>query len=275
MKFRSFVAALAVGLSFGAYGVEPFTALQLPEGAHHPVLSPDGSTLLFSSASHEGLKALNINSGEISVIDNSAAAGFQPVFSNDGSTVYFRTAEMRDGLLYRDVRAFSFAKKSVNRIAPHSREDVDLASFSGGDFAVADYKIIRVRRCGKEIELNPIADSHSYLWASLSQDGSNLLFTEPFKGVFVANADGSNARQILRKGDNASWAGANTVIAVVSHDDGYVLLDSKLVAVDITTGKVTDLTDSSILVGEATAATDGTVVFSDINGNMFIFNIND
>lgn len=265
----------AIGFVFGAFGATPFTALQLPQGAHHPVLSPDGATLLFSADNHCGLKALDLVDGKISIIDSDAAAGFQPVFSTDGNTVYYRTAETRDGLLYRDLRSYSFVNGKSKRLAAPTRKDIDIASMAHDDFAVADYREIRVRRGATENRISPLADSHSYLWASLSADGSKVLFTEPFKGVYISNADGSEPKRLLAKGDFASWAGDNTIIAVVTHDDGYVVTDSKLVAVDISTGSVTVLTPDDMLVGEASAALDGTVVFSDIEGNMFIFNTND
>lgn len=275
MKLRFLAAAALVSLGIGAYGALPYTALDLPAGSHHPVLSPDGSKLLFSTDNHTGLSSLDFDSGEIVVLDEGASAGFQPVFSADGKTVYYRTAEMRDGLLYRDARSYSFAEGKTRRLAAPSREKIELVSLAKSDFAIADYRELKVRRNGVEKRLNPIADSHSYLWASLSSDSEQLLFTEPFKGVFVSNADGSNARCLISKGDYAAWAGAHTVVVVVSHDDGYVVTDSRLVAIDTITGEIETLTDPEVIVGEATAGNDGTVVFTDIEGKMFIFNIND
>lgn len=268
-------AVVAVGFSIGAYGVQPYAALNLPQGAHHPVLSPDGNIILFSADTHDGLKAYDISTGEVTTIDEAAAAGYQPVFSADGATVYYRTSKIDDGLLYRDVRSFSFADGRQHCLAPHSRDNVNVSSLSGSDFAVADYNCIRVHSKGVESVVSPLSDSHSYLWASLSPDGTKILFTEPFKGVFIANADGTDARRVMRRGDNPAWAGNGTVVAVITHDDGYVVLDSRLVAVDVATGNVTALTDDTLMVGEATAAPDGKVVFSDIKGNMFIFNLND
>lgn len=268
-------AALAVGLTFGAYAASPARALMLPEGAHHPVLSPDGSRLLFSTDIHTGLNSLDLATGNVSVIDDAAAAGFEPVFTTDGSTVLYRTSKIDDGLMYRDVRSFSFTDKASRRIADYSREKVSLPAMAlaGTNYAYADYKTIKVCINGVESDLDPIADSHSYLWSSLSADGKRLLFTEPFKGVFVANNDGTMPVRILANAAFASWAGDDTVVAVVAHDDGYVITDSRLVAVNISTGKVTDLTTPEIIVGEATASTDGKVVFTDINGKMFIINL--
>lgn len=261
-------------VAMAASATVPCTPLALPAGSHHPVLSPDGSTLLFSTDAHTGLSAMNLADGSITCIDEGASAGFEPVFSTDGKTVYYRTAQVVDGLMYRDVRSYSFAESTPRMLAKHTRDKVELTAFAATEYAVADYATIKVIKDGKQANLRPLADSHSYLWASLSSDGASLLFSEPFKGVFVANADGTGARRLLPKGDFPSWAGKGRIVAVVSHDDGYQITDSKLVLVDIASGAVTDLTAPDVFVSEATASESGMVVFSDINGKMFTLDIN-
>ncbi len=266
-------SALAVGALVAAASTPQPLALEA--GAHHPVLSPDGTTLLYSSVDHNGLKALNLTSGDVTVIDEGASAGFNPVFSCDGSKVFYRTASVVDGLMYRDIRSFDFNNGAGRQLAAPSRDRANLASLGGAStYAFADYRTIDVTVNGKSASLSPLPDAHSYLWASLSPDASRLAFTEPFSGVYVSNVDGTEARRVLDKGDFASWAGESTLIAVVSHDDGYVILDSHLVAVDVNTGAVTTLTDDNMLVGEATASASGLVVFSDLNGNMYMLNLN-
>lgn len=269
---RHIIVALTVGLTLGAYAFTPPTPLTgVPAGAHHPVLSPDGSRLLFSTDVHTGLKAMDMATGTITTIDDAAAAGFAPVFSTDGSKVVYRTAELIDGLVYRDVRSYDFATRQGRRLAGATRAEVDINAEVRSAYAYSNHATIRVNLGGTAADIAPLADAHSYLWASLSPDGSHLLFCEPFSGVYVANADGTDARRIMRPGDYPCWAGNGTIVAAVSHDDGYQVTDSKLVAVDLATLAVTDLTDERQVVSEVTAAADGSaVVFADIEGNMFI-----
>lgn len=249
--------------------------LDLPAGAHHPVLSPDGGTLLFSSDIHTGLKALSLGSGEITEIDGAAIAGFQPSFSNDGTKIFYRTAAVVDGLSCRDVRCYDISRAHSERIAAPARDNALAVAFAGGDYAMANYNTISLSKDGVVKQLNPLSDSHSYLWASLSPDGSHLLFTEPFKGVFVSDADGSNPVRILDKGDFASWAGDHSVVAVVTADDGYVVLQSQLMLVNTRTGISRRLTPETVKVGEASASPSGKVVYTDLDGNMFILDLND
>lgn len=274
MNISRILTLAVAAVTFTAATASPRAISAAGSGAFHPVLSPDGATLLFSTVDHTGLKALDMTSGNVTVIDEAASAGFQPVFTADGSRVLYRTASTRDGLLYRDVRSYDFADKAVSTLEAPSRSRAHVATMAGGTYALADFSAIEVSIDGKVSRVSPVEDAYSYQWATLSPDGNKLAFTEPFKGVYISGVDGSEARNILPKGDYISWAGPSTIIAVVSHDDGYVLLDSRLVAVNINTGIMTYLTPEDVLVSEATAAPTGLVVYSDVDGNLFSIDIN-
>lgn len=273
MNFRKLTTLVLTVGSLAAWAAQP-QQLTIESGAHHPVLSPDGSVLLYSTVDHTGLKALNLADGSVTTIDEAPAAGFQPVFSTDGKTVYYRTASIVDGLLYRDVRSYDFASARSKQLAKPNRRNDNLGATIASSYACSNFSTIEICLDGRLTSVSPVEDAHSYLWASLSPDASKLAFSEPFKGVFVSNNDGSEARQILKKGDYVSWAGPSTVIAVVSRDDGYVILESHLVAVNINTGFVRTLTPDDVKVAEANASASGLVVYSDIDGNLFTLDIN-
>ncbi len=279
MKRHILLAAAILGaaISAAAITVSAPQRIETPEGSHHPVLSPDGKTLLFSTQDHTGLKSMDLNTGSIATIDTDAAAGFAPIFNADGSKVFYRTATVIDGLLCHDVRSCDIAKNAAPvKLQSYSRKaPSNLNAVSAKDnYAFADYRDIVLCHNGVTTKVNPLADAHSYLWASLSPDGTHLLFCEPFEGVFVANADGTQPKRIAAKGDFPAWLSNNMVAYVVTHDDGYVVLDSKLCIVDTTTGQTTDITDADTLVGEAAAAADK-IVYSDLQGNMYLIQVSE
>lgn len=265
------VCALFYGMT--AYAINPGELVLLQQDAtsvFHPVLSPDGNTLLFSSQDHTGLSAMNLNDKSVIVIDDAAAAGFCPVFSSDGKTVVYRTADNIDGLTYRDVRSFRLdSDASAQIIRPMNRSDENLNRIAGDtDYAYADYRTIKVCRNGNLVEISPLAEAHSYLWASISPDGTKLLFTEPFTGVYVCNIDGTDARRIAAKGDFAAWADNSIITYVDSKDDGYVIVSSRLCAYDLESGRSLVITPADVIVGEATAAA-GKAVFSTLAGQLY------
>jgi len=265
----SFLTILSTATA-SALTVGTATKVEVAGTGHNPMLSPDGRTMLFSADDHTGLKAIDLSTNRVTVLDEASGAGFAPVFSADGSKVVYRTAELVDGLMHRDVRAYDFTAAKSTKIQGLNRTDVDLHATAGKEkYVFGDIKRIVHVENGKTQYLTPIADAHSYLWVSLSPDGTKILFSEPFKGVFVADADGKNAIRIAAKGDYPAWAGQNIVTFTVSHDDGYVILDSTLKVYDLTTGVTVDLTDKDVLVGESTSAADGTVVYSTLGGEIY------
>ncbi len=266
--------ALLASVGASALTVSPAVKVETDGPAHNPVLSPDGKTMLFSSDNHTGLKALTLGKAGITVLDDAPGAGFNPVFSNDGSTVVYQTAALVDGLMNRDARAFSFTDGKGRKMSAMSRDEHNLRDLAGQtEYVFADYDGIVVSKDGKSTKLTPLANAHSYLWASVSPDGSKIAFVEPFQGVFVSDIDGSNPVKIAAKGDYPAWAGNNFVTFVESHDDGYVILDSTLKIHDLSTGISVNLTADDVKVGESTASANGNVVYSTLAGDMYLIQV--
>ncbi len=272
IRFITLAAAAAFALSTSA--AEPIK-LNFEKGAHHPVISPDGTTVLYSTIDHFGLKAYNIATKEVITIDKAISAGFNPVFSADGSKVYYRTSMMVDGLRHRDIRSFDMKSLQSTQIAKPMRKMVNLREYGVANYAFGDFDCVSVTLNGTTKRISPLADADTYLWAALSPDSKHIAFSEPFKGVYLSDSNGKNVVKLLNQGDYVCWAGPNTVVAVVNKNDGYFETESRLVAVDVLTGTVEYLTPEGFLVGEATASASGMVVYSNLEGDMYMININD
>ena len=266
--------------------------LQLGAEPANPVLSPDGKTMLFTTNDYTGLKALNLVDGTVTTIDDGRAAGFNPVFAPDGSKVFFRTASMKGNLVYRDLVSYDLKTKKRSQLIKPTRDDISVAADSravrirsakgyvagtnGKDarYVVDNFEKINVIEGNTLKEISPLADAYTYQWASLSPDGQRILFTEPFQGVFVCGIDGSNPVRLVAKGDSPRWVSDDVIVTIISKDDGYGLLESHLVAVEISTGKVTPLTADDVLTTEVSVCpATRQMAYSTLDGKMFITNL--
>lgn len=266
--------------------------LHIGEAPANPVLSPDGQLMLFTTQDFTGLRVFDFADESVNVIDNSRSAGFNPVFAPDGSKVYYRTATIKENLLYRDLVAYDIKERKHSRLLAPTRDEISLAgdrfgvrirsakgyvagsNGKGARYAVNNFETIKVVEGNSVKEISPLPDAHTYQWASLSPRGDRILFTEPFKGVYVCDFDGKNPVRIIRKGDMPRWVNDDYIVTVVSTDDGYGVLSSKLIAVEISTGKQTQLTPDDMLVGDVSVCPEALrMAYSTIDGKMFVTNL--
>lgn len=250
-------AATAQALDFGTIS----RMAVVPEGASRPVLSPDGKTLLYSAPATGALSAVDLESGKITVIDETEGSNSQPVFSADSRHVTYKTYGRVDGLVCNDVRQATVNGSSPRRTIAAMQRTPRLATPAATNYAIDDYKTIKVCIDGKVSDITPVADAYSYQYAHLSPDGKHIVFTVPFQGVFVCNADGSEATCIADKGSCPVWAGNSVVAYILSHDDGYTILSSQLVTYDLDKALTQVVTGPDVIAEDVTAI-DGLIIFS-------------
>ncbi len=294
MKKALFIALLTLASTASAADVVcgGMQRLEIGDGVSNPTFSPDGSRMLFSTENFTGLKSLDLATGEVTVIDTSMAAGYNPVFSPDGSKVYYRTASNKGVLVYRDVVCYDFKKAERKQILEPTRERIVVAAdaeavrvrspkgFVAGTngnkarFVASNFETISVFDGKDHKEITPLSDGYTYEWASLSPDGKRILFSEPFLGIYVCGLDGSNPVQIAKRGAYPQWVNDDIVAIVVTKDDGYGILASRIDAVEISTGKVTALTPDDVVATEMSVCpATRQLAFSTLDGKMYITNL--
>jgi hypothetical protein len=106
----------------------------------------------------------------------------------------------------------------------------------------------------------------------VSPSKDKILFNEIYSGLYVSNLDGTKAVNLASRADYPCWAGDKYVIAVKTTDDGYVFTSAKIIAIEIETGKVTELTGDDVLVS-GVSANANKIVYTTDNGEMYIMNI--
>ena len=278
MKTKSLILAVALSAcaSMSAADIVAVYTKKVDVGteAHHPTLSPNGDLVLFSSVNYVGLKSVNLATQEVNVIDEAVGAGFNPVFSADGSEVIYRAANDADGLAFNDVNRYSFASDAKSNLIKSTKMVVNTPAIAGDTYvyAFADKQAMEVSLNGKKHEINPIGYGYRYMWPSLSPSASKIVFNEVYSGLFVSNVDGSQAKYLASRGDFPCWVGDKFVVALSTKDDGYVITSAKIIAIEVATGKVTTLTDDSVLV-DGLAAVEDKIVYTTEGGDMYVMNI--
>lgn len=278
MKKKSMliVAMMAFGMAVNAAELTVVSTekIGLSEEAHHPTLSPNGDVVLFTKPDYKGLKSLNLVTNEVKVIDESVGAGFEPIFSADGKEITFKTEVIVDGLGQRDVKNYNFETENKDQIIKPSRRNFDTRALVNKTYAYAkaDEQAISVSINGEVKKINPIKEGHRYIWTSISPSKGKLIFNEIYTGLYVSELDGSKAQHLAMRADFPCWAGDNFVIAISTKDDGYVITSAKVIAINVETKEVVELTNDDTLVAGVTATADK-IIYTTEEGEMYVMNI--
>ena len=112
----------------------------------------------------------------------------------------------------------------------------------------------------------------SYLWPSLSPDGTKVVYWCVGKGCFVSDLNGKNVQPVgaIRA---AVWAGNDALVGMQPKDNGEYVTESKIVAYDLKTGERQVLT-SDDMIAVYPSATATRVSFTDPDGNLYYMDIN-
>lgn len=218
--------------------------LQGVEGpAYHPVLSPDGRQLLYSSGTQSGLKLYSFDDNVVTRVSDEAGAGVDAFWGGDGR-VYYVTQQLRPGnLIYRTGHSYDVgaARSSVVLEAQHGpvrpmpgtagaalRGQARYASSAQLGVAVAtEGSEVVVSVNGRERRFSPVASHAGYLWACLSPDQCRVAFYAAAVGIVVIDLNG----QVLARLGNYEmpcWLDDDYLVAQHATDDGHQFTSSQL-----------------------------------------------
>ena len=123
---------------------------------------------------------------------------------------------------------------------------------------------------GKTRNLSPNGNQFSYLWPSLSPDGTKVLYYLAAHGTYVCDLDGSNAHKV-GKMRAPVWYDDNTIVGMLDLDDGEFIYASTIVAATLD-GTTQVLTDDATIAMYPHAVT-GKIAFSTPAGEAYIINV--
>ena len=275
--------------------VQSIEKVTLPEGVtiNSATISPNGEFFVIAQNEQSGIHRFDLASKSISTISLTGIPHDVKI-SNDGSTILFREPRVNENRLRQiALKAFDVKRGAETTIAPFSRDLQGSAIIDNNVVAVNSDKLTAKNLNGGEAKVTmPVASirfgqlcidgkvispngttGNSYLWPSVSPDGTRVLYFLASSGCYIANIDGSNPIY-LGSIHAPRWYDNNLVIGMYDRDNGHKIYASRLVAISAD-GKVKqDLTDDQSLSLFPTVTADGDKIsYITPAGELFIINI--
>lgn len=275
-KTMLFVAACLLSLAASAQVLEVVSMQKLPIPAQAEMkvagVSPTGDYILLTSGSNQGLQRYNLESQSLTTISDAAGAGYNVQVSNNGQEVVYRETSIdRNNLRQNKVVRLNMYNQRQNVVARNQRDMKHMTTSDNLTTVSIKDRLIVLTRNGLTTTLAPNGSHLSYIWPSVSPDGTKLCYYVCGNGCWVANIDGSNPQYIGHKCQAAKWYDNNTLVAMAAEDDGHFTTASSIVLYTLD-GKQQTLTNDSMIAMYPYAA-ENAIVFSTIEGETYLLNV--
>ncbi len=294
---RKLLFALALGFSMSAMGqvlqVTSINKVNLPDKAAVAAISPQGDYLLLTSATNQGLVKFDLTNGQTQTLSTAPSAGHNVKISPDGQTVIYRESSFNDKHLRlsslrslnlatgdnqvivkptRDLQGYAVDATSVGAVnkGKFSKKAIGAAKAQNLPVLSINKGQLMITTGGKTRNISPGGNQYSYMWASLSPDGTKVLYYQAAHGTYVCNLDGSNAVKV-GKMRAPVWYDNNTIVGMMDIDDGEFVYASTIVAATLD-GKTQTLTDDAT-IAMYPHAIEGKIVFSTPAGEAYMINV--
>ena len=275
-KTMLFVAACLMSLAASAQVLEVASMHKLPIPAQAEMkvagVSPDGDYILLTSGSNKGLQRYDVASQTMTVLTDADGAGFNVQISKDGKELVYRETHIgKDNLRKHNIMRKNFTTEKVSTIARAQRTMSHMATSDNLTTVSIQDRLIVLKRNGLTTTLAPNGMNESYIWPTISPDGTKICYYVCGNGCWVANIDGSNPQDIGHKCQAAQWYDNNTLVAMATYDDGHFTTASSIVAYTLD-GKKQVLTNDD-MIAMWPYATQNAIVFSTIEGETYMLNV--
>ena len=275
-KTMLFVAACLLSLAASAQVLEVVSMQKLPIPAQAEMkvagVSPAGDYILLTSGSNQGLQRYDLESQSLTTISDAAGAGYNVQVSNNGQEVVYRETSIdRNNLRQNKVVRLNMYNQRQNVVARNQRDMKHMTTSDNLTTVSIKDRLIVLTRNGLTTTLAPNGSHLSYIWPSVSPDGTKLCYYVCGNGCWVANIDGSNPQYIGHKCQAAKWYDNNTLVAMAAEDDGHFTTASAIVLYTLD-GKQQTLTNDSMIAMYPYAA-ENAIVFSTIEGETYLLNV--
>jgi len=298
MKKLLLTAALmlaAVAMHAQVFNVASVTRVNTDVCVDQPVISADGSFVVAYSPIQGAIMKIDADGNSTSVVKGDGLYNLR--LSADGSNVIFSTPSFDKNHMRKvSLQAADIATGSVTTIVKPSRR---LNSGYGVDgstvTAVENGKVRTKALSGSAVKASPVASINyghldvtvggkttsidpqgrgSYIWPSVSPDGTKVCYWLVGRGCFICNLDGSNPVSLgaLRA---PVWAGNDVIVGMdIPEPSEQNVTASAIKARRISDGATQVLTSYDLRAMYPSASADGSrIAFSTPEGQLHIITL--
>ena len=299
---KKVLLALSICMSLSTFAqvldVKSISKIDIDESSENVIagISPTGEYILLTSASNNGLAKYDLATGETTMITDAQGAGFNAQISSDGNTVIYRETSYTSKKLRQNALKYTNLVTGETRTLIKPTRNLQTFYLDNNSVVAVDNNKLQVKSIGPKQSLSskptlfikdtqlmisddngvrnlsPNGTQFSYLWPSVSPDGSKILYYVAGVGAFVCNLDGSNIQSlgIIRA---AKWYNDNVIVGMHDEDNGEIITSSQIVASTLD-GTKQVLTDNSTIAMYPYTAGNDKIVFSTPQGDAYIINLN-
>ena len=236
-------------------------------------ISPKGDYLLLTNDVNRGLTQYDLSTGNITTITDAEGAGWGVKISPNGQEVVYRERYMNaDQTLRNNIMQYTIKAQKKSVIAKGQRDLSKLASVNLNSNVTINGDLHMVLTQGnKTTVLTPNGVDEAYNWASLSPDGTKILYYVSGKGCYTCDLNGKDVHYIALDCRAPQWYNNHIIVGMHDEDNGKWMTASAIVAYNMQG-------DKQILVNKENMAVypyaaDGKIAFSTIYGDIYLMNV--
>jgi len=259
-----------------------------------PRWSPDGKTIYYTASDLDGIWGYSTPGGKTVQITSDRGSGYGFTISPDGARIAWRRTlsgalpgeRLQETVVGnvagggstvlssgKSVSLPSFVRSDLVYSVGNRVQGVTSGVQPAGTSAILgiDETKIAILRDGVKSLIDPLGNG-SYVWPSLSPDGSKLLAYEMDRGAFVSDADGSHAVRIGRRDAPAWTRDGRWVVFMADSDDGHAIRSSEIAYVSpdgTMSGNLTSASHAIAMYPQCSPVSDA-IVCSTLEGEILV-----
>lgn len=297
---RKFTLAMVAVLTAEVMSAQLFEVgspreVSLPQGVsvEQAVINKAGTKVAYVDMHGTGLQLMDLTTGS-NVAVSKKGVSLDLTFTPDGNNlVYDEVTYDSHHARKVTVKAYDIAKAKHSTVVDNTRTLNGVSVNNNCVTAIENgrqrvHKIVKIdneapilsinlgqlciTRNGVTTVLSPLGTAGmSYMWPTLSPDGSRICFYAAGMGCFTCNLDGSDVKKLgwLRA---AQWYDNNTVVGMHDLTDGRFITKSSIVAKSADGAVSQTLIDESKVALYPTVA-EGKIAFNTADGRLFIVDV--